>query len=197
MHTNSYDEALCLPSEEAVTLAIRTQQVLQEEAMVINTIDPLGGSYFVESLTDEIERRILQYIEEIERIGGIIKAFETGWIFNEMARAFHKRRRDVESGAEKVVGVNCHVLEEEKTRPRIFKTNPRAAEIEIERLQELKQERDNGKVEKLTDRLREACEKRENVMPVLMELTNEGATNGEIAKVFRKTLGTWRLPISI
>lgn len=193
LHTNSYDEAICLPSEESVRLAVRTQQVLQEETGVADVIDPLAGSYYVEALTRDLEERIWDYFKTIEEMGGIVEALNTGWLFNEMSKAFNKRCRDQESGEEKVIGVNCFVMEEEEPPPP-FRTNPRAAEIEKERLERLRRERDNAEVEKLLDELRRVCEKRDNVMPAVSKLTAAGATLGEITGVYREVWGIWQLP---
>jgi methylmalonyl-CoA mutase N-terminal domain/subunit len=194
LHTNSYDEAICLPSEEAVTLAVRTQELIQEETGVANVIDPLAGSYYVEALTAELEERIWDYFLKIEEAGGVVEALRSGWLFREMSEAFHKRRRDQESGVEKIVGVNCYVKKEEKPPP-AFRVNPRAAEIEIERLRRLREERDNRKVKNLLDELRGVCERRENVLPVVSQLTAAGATLGEITDVYREIWGLWDLPI--
>lgn len=193
LHTNSYDEAICLPSEDAVRLAVRTQEALQEETGVGSVIDPLAGSYYVEALTRELEERIWDYFLKIEEMGGVVEALNTGWLFGEMSKAFNKRRRDQESGEEKVIGVNCYVLEDEQPTPP-FRTNPRAAEIEKERLRRLREERDNRRVASLLDQLRRVCERRENVLPVVNELTAAGATLGEITSVYREMWGIWQLP---
>ncbi len=196
MHTNSWDEAICLPSDEAVKLAVKTQQVIREETGVTDTIDPLAGSYYVEWLTNEMEKRILSYMGEIEAQGGFVKALENGWIFNEMTKAFHKRQRAIASGEEKFLGINCFTSQEESTIIP-FRTNPKAAEIEIERLKKLRKERNNNRVTALLDELRRVCERKENVMPKVMELTAEGATLGEITKVYRQIFGVWELPIAV
>ncbi len=193
LHTNSYDEAICLPSEESVRLAVRTQEVIQDETGVPNVIDPLGGSYYIESLTEELEHRIWDYFEKIEAAGGLVEVLKSGWLYAEMRKAFDRRRRRIESGEEKVVGVNCYTMEEEPHPP--FRTNPRAAEIEIERLNKLRKERDNSRVESLKDDLRRVCEKNENVMPVVMELAKEGASVGEITNVYREIWGLWDAPM--
>ncbi|MDY6793954.1 MAG: methylmalonyl-CoA mutase family protein [Actinomycetota bacterium] len=193
LHTNSFDEAICLPSEESVRLAVRTQEVIQEETGVTSVIDPLAGSYYVESLTRELEDRIWEYFTTIEEMGGIVEALNTGWLFNEMSKAFNKRRRDQESGEEKVIGVNCYVAEGEVPAPP-FRTNPRAEEIEIARLEKLRDERDGDEVERLLDELRGVCEARENVLPKVSELTAAGATLGEITSVYREIWGIWQLP---
>ncbi|GAB4330603.1 MAG: methylmalonyl-CoA mutase family protein [Promethearchaeota archaeon] len=196
LHTNSYDEAICLPSEEAVLIALRTQQVISEETGVTNVIDPLGGSYYVEWLTDELEERIWKYLDKLEGVGGVVKALESGWLYQEMRDAFQKRQRAVETGEETVIGVNKHVIDEPHPEC-VFRTNPRAAEIEQKRLNDLKKRRDNAKVEQLLDRLRSAFESGENVMAVVMELTKEGATLGEICDVYREIGGVWNPPITI
>jgi len=194
MHTNSYDEAICLPSEEAVRLALRTQQVIQEETGVADTIDPLGGSYYVEWLTDEIEERVWKYLDKMTEAGGnVVKLLENGWLYKEMADAFHKRQRE---GEERVIGVNCYLSREEEP-PIVFRTNEKAGEIERERLRRLKERRDNRKVEELLDKLRRACDKGENVMPAVMDATAAGATLGEVCNVYREVLGTWNPPIVI
>ncbi len=193
LHTNSYDEAICLPSVESVLLAVRTQELIQEETGVANVVDPLAGSYYVEALTRELEERIWDYFMRIEEMGGVVEALNTGWLFNEMSMAFNKRRRDQESGEEKVVGVNCYVMEEAELKPP-FRTNPRAAQIEKDRLESLRRDRDESRVAGLLDRLRKVCEQRENVLPVVSELTAAGATLGEITGVYREIWGIWHLP---
>jgi methylmalonyl-CoA mutase N-terminal domain/subunit len=193
LHTNSYDEAICLPSEESVRLAVRTQELIQEETGVANVVDPLAGSYYVESLTRELEERIWDYFMRIEEMGGVVEALNTGWLFNEMSQAFNKRRRDQESGDESVIGVNCYTLEGEEPTPP-FRTNPRAADIEKERLADLRDHRDGARVSALLDQLRGVCERRENVLPVVSELTAAGASLGEITGVYREIWGIWQLP---
>jgi methylmalonyl-CoA mutase N-terminal domain/subunit len=193
LHTNSYDEAICLPSEESVRLAVRTQELIQEETGVASVVDPLAGSYYVESLTRDLEERIWDYFTRIEEMGGVVEALNTGWLFNEMSKAFNKRRRDQESGAESIIGVNCYTLEGEEPTPP-FRTNPRAAEIEKKRLADLRNDRDEAKVAALLDQLRGVCEKRENVLPVVSELTAAGASLGEITGIYREIWGIWQLP---
>ncbi|RLG31298.1 hypothetical protein DRN98_06650 [Methanosarcinales archaeon] len=197
MHTNSYDEAICLPSEEAVKLALRTQQILQEETGVANTIDPLAGSYYVEWLTDEIEERVWKYLDRMEKGGGnVVKLLENGWLYREMAEAFHKRQKAIDEGEERVIGVNCYLSSEEEP-PIVFRTNERSGEIERERLRKLRERRDSRKVEELLDVLRRVCDRGENVLPAVMDLTAAGATLGEICDVYREVLGTWTPPIVI
>lgn len=194
MHTNGYDEAYCLVSEPAVMLALRTQQIIQEETRVCNTIDPLAGSYYVEWLTSEIEEKVWKYLGEFEKAGGIVKSLESGWIYKEMRNAFQRREKNINSGRETVIGVNKYVMKEEVIKD-VFRTNEKAEEVELNRIKKLKSKRDNKKVEQYLDELRRTCEKRENVMPVVMKATKEGATVGEICGIYREIWGIWDPPI--
>ncbi len=196
LHTNSYDEAICLPSEEAVLLALRTQQVIQDETRVPNTIDPLAGSYFIEWLTDELEEKVLSYIDKIEKVGNIARALDTGWLYKEMRDAFMRRQNRIEKGEEIVLGVNKFPVPYDQTTT-VFRTNKEAVKIEQERIINLRKRRDNKKLETLFDKLRKVCEKEENVMPIMMEITKEGATVGEICDVYREVWGIWEPPIAI
>ena len=197
LHTNSYDEAICLPSDEAVTLAVRTQQVLREETGVASVVDPLAGSYYVEHLTERLEGMIWEYFERIEAHGGIIRALDSGWIHAEMAEAFHKRRRAQESGRERVVGVNCYAAGEPGECAPSFRINPEAGRIELERLRRLRAERDGALVDRLRGELKGVCERGENVLPVVMRLTAAGASLGEIADVYREVWGVWQAPVAV
>ncbi|MHA1146792.1 MAG: acyl-CoA mutase large subunit family protein [Promethearchaeota archaeon] len=196
LHTNSYDEAICLPSEEAALIALRTQQVISDETRITNTIDPLAGSYFIEWLTDEIEERVWNYIDKIQKVGSIDKALSTGFLYKEMRDAFHKRRKRIENGEEIMLGVNKYPVDYD-TVTDVFTTNDEAVQIEVDRIKNLKAKRDNGKVEQLLDKLRKVCEKEENVMPVVMEATKEGATVGEICDIYREIWGIWEPPLAI
>lgn len=196
LHTNSYDEAICLPSEEAALVALRTQQVISDETRITNTIDPLAGSYYVEWLTDEIEEKVWNYMEKIEKVGSIDKALSTGFLYKEMRDAFHKRRKRIESGEEIMLGVNKYPISYDDVTD-VFRTNEEAMHIEIERIKRLKERRDDKKVEEALDKLRKVCEKEENVMPSVMEATKEGATVGEICDIYREIWGTWDPPLAI
>ena len=196
MHTNGYDEAYCLVSEPAVLLALRTQQLIQEETRVCNTIDPLAGSYYVEWLTNEIEERVWKYLDKFDQAGGVVKALESGWIYREMRDAFQRREKNISSGYESVIGVNKYVMEEEPIDD-VFRTNEKAEKIEVSRINRLKERRNNKKVEQYLDELRKVCENRENVLPIVMKATKEGATVGEICQVYREIWGTWEPPIVI
>ncbi len=196
MHTNSYDEALCLPSEEAVLLALRTQQIIQDEIRVGNTIDPMAGSYYVEWLTDELEDRIWKYMDKLAGAGGIVKALESGWLYREMRDAFKKRQTKIEVGEEKVIGINRYLVDELDFE-NVFRTNPEAARVEVERIRKLKERRDQQKLEAALDKLRKVCEKEENVLPVVMEATKYGATVGEICEIYREIFKVWEPPIVV
>jgi len=196
LHTNSYDEAICLPSEEAALIALRTQQVISDETRIHNTIDPLAGSYFIEWLTDEIEDRVWKYIDKIQKVGSIDKALSTGFLYKEMRDAFHKRRMKIESGDEIMLGVNKYPIPYD-TVTDVFRTNKKAIDIEVQRIEKLKARRDNAKLEKILDKLRNVCEKEENVMPTIMEATKEGATVGEVCNIYREIWGTWDPPLAI
>jgi len=196
MHTNGYDEAYCLVSEPAVMLALRTQQLIQEETRIGNTIDPLAGSYYVEWLTDEIEDRVWKYLDRFAEAGGVVKALESGWIYREMRDAFRRREQNIATGHEVVIGVNKYVMADEVIDD-VFRTNEKAAAIETERIRKLKAKRDNKKVEECLNALRRACEKGENVLPTVMDATKEGATVGEVCNVYREVWGTWDPPIVI
>ena len=196
LHTNSYDEAICLPSEEAALIALRTQQVIADETRITNTVDPLAGSYYVEWLTDEVEERVWKYIGKIEKVGSIDKALSTGWLYKEMRDAFHRRRRRIENREEIMLGVNKYEVPYDDVTD-VFRTSKEAIEIEVNRINKLKERRDNAKLEKLLDKLRDVCEKEENVMPIMMEVTKEGATIGEVCDVYREIYGIWEPPLAI
>ncbi|MFX1276352.1 MAG: methylmalonyl-CoA mutase [Promethearchaeota archaeon] len=196
LHTNSYDEAICLPSEEAALIALRTQQLIADETRITNTVDPLAGSYYVEWLTDEMEDRVWKYLDKIEKVGSIDKTLSSGWLYKEMRDAFHKRRKKIESGEEIMLGVNKYEVPYDDVTD-VFRTNKEAIGIEVKRIQKLKERRDNAKVEKFLDKLRNVCEKEENVMPIMMEITKEGATIGEICDIYREIYGIWEPPLAI
>ncbi len=193
LHTNSMDEALALPSEHAATIALRTQQILAEESGVANTIDPLGGSFFVEALTDEMERQAREYFRQIEEFGGVIPAIEAGFFQREIQEAAYRYQRELDEDDRKVVGVNAYRDEESPEIP-ILRIDPQGYERQIARLEELREERDAGAVGQALDRLRLACGRQENVMPYLLETVHKYATLGEITNVMREVFGVYREP---
>ncbi|CUS92119.1 methylmalonyl-CoA mutase [Candidatus Kryptonium thompsonii] len=191
LHTNAKDEALALPTEESARLALRTQQIIAYESGVTDTIDPLAGSYFVEYLTDEIEKRVWEYIEKIEAMGGAIKAIEAGYIQNEIAKSAYEYQMQIERKEKIIVGVN-EFKTEEKQKIEIFKLNESAIKNQIERLKKLRKERDNDKVMLALKRLRESALLGENLIPPIIECVEAYATIGEISDTLREIWGEYR-----
>jgi methylmalonyl-CoA mutase N-terminal domain/subunit len=203
LHTNSYDEALALPSEEAVRIALRTQQIIAYESGVADTIDPLAGSYFVEALTNEIERAALDYIKKIEEMGhgsileGVLAGIENGFFQREIAQAAYEYQKQVESGEQIIVGVNKYVMpQDEKAKVNILRVDPEVQRRQIERLKRVRAERDNRAVKRALERLEEAARSRENTMPYILEAVKAYASVGEIMEVLKKVHGTYREPAS-
>jgi len=192
LHTNSYDEVLALPSEEAATVALRTQQILAEETGVTGTIDPLAGSYFVEALTDRMEEEAMRYIDEIERMGGMVAAIERGYPQREIAEAAYRFQQQVDAGQRTVVGVNKYVTEHPPLDT--LKIDPQVERKQRARLKQVRRERDNTKVELGLDDLRRAAACGENVMPRVIECVREYATLQEICDVLRDVHGTYHDP---
>jgi methylmalonyl-CoA mutase N-terminal domain/subunit len=192
LHTNSYDEVLALPSEEAATVALRTQQILAEETGVTGTIDPLAGSYFVEALTDRMEEEAMRYIDEIERMGGMVAAIERGYPQREIAEAAYRFQQQVDAGQRTVVGVNKYVTEHPPLDT--LKIDPQVERKQRARLKQVRLERDNTKVELGLDDLRRATACGENVMPRVIECVREYATLQEICDVLRDVHGTYHDP---
>jgi len=192
LHTNSADEVLALPSEEAVTIALRTQQILAEETGVTNTIDPLAGSYFVESLTDRVEEEAMRYIGKIEAMGGMLAAIEKGYPQREIADAAYRFQQNIDTKKRTLVGVNKYVTDHPPVD--ILKIDPEVERRQVARLQEVKQTRDNKEVEESLERLRHAAEGQENLMPYVIECVRGYATIQEICDVLREVFGTYRDP---
>ena len=197
LHTNSYDEALALPSEEAVRVALRTQQIIAHESGVTDTVDPLAGSYFIESLTDEIERRAQEYIDRIDALGGALRAIESGYIQREIMESAYRYQKEVEARERIVVGVNEYVIQEEKKALKLLRVDPAVRERQIARLEALKKRRDNARVQKLLQDLEEAARSDVNLMPLFVECVEAYATLGEICGVLRKVFGEYRAPVLI
>jgi methylmalonyl-CoA mutase N-terminal domain/subunit len=194
LHTNSYDETWALPTEDAVTVALRTQQIIAEESGVALTIDPLGGSYYLETLTDQMEASALDYIQKIDAMGGIIRAIDTGYPQREIADAAYRYQLMDDRREKVVVGVNKYVMQEE--RPINFLKIDAAVEREqIERVGRFKASRDGSKVERRLKQLAEACREQRNVMPVLIDAVKDYVSLGEISDVYRQVFGLYREPI--
>ena len=191
LHTNSMDEALALPSEKAVRIALRTQQIIAEESGVTHTTDPLGGSYYVEWLTDKMEEETYKYFDKIERLGGVIPAIEKGFFQREIAEAAYRYQREIDNKERIIVGVNQYQLDEPITIP-ILKIDERGEERQINRLKKLRKERDNIKVEKTLSRLRKASEGDENLMPYILDCVHAYVTLGEACGVFREVFGEYK-----
>ncbi|NDJ62834.1 MAG: methylmalonyl-CoA mutase family protein [Chloroflexi bacterium] len=196
LHTNSMDEALALPSEHAVTLALRTQQIIAEETGVTNTLDPLGGSYFVEALTNETETAVYDYFRQIEALGGVLPALEAGFFQTEIAEASYRHQREVDTKQRTIVGVNDYVTDEPITIP-ILAMDPQGYERQVARLKQLRLERDNDAVQVALSRLRTACEGHENTMPAIIAAAKADATLGEIIDVMREVFGVYQEPAHI
>ncbi|MFO8109235.1 MAG: methylmalonyl-CoA mutase family protein [Thermoplasmata archaeon] len=194
LHTNSMDEALALPSEKAVRLALRTQQVIAHESGVVNTVDPLGGSYHVEWLTDYMEEETYKYFDKIDSLGGVIPAVKKGYLQKEIADASSKYQREIDDKKRFIVGVNEFELDEPLEIP-LLEMDPEGERRQIERLKKLRQNRDNTKVNSTLENLRKAAEGDENTMPAILECAKAYATLGEITGVFRETFGEYDDPI--
>ncbi len=196
LHTNGMDEALAIPSEEAMKLALRTQQILLEETGVAHSIDPLGGSYLVEALTDHTEKEIWDYLERIDRMGGTVAALERNFFQQEIADAAYAYQVAKERGEKIVVGVN-QFQEPEPEEPGIplHSVDPRTEQLQKERLARVKRERDSALVAKLLNELREVARRDENLMPVTVECVKAHATLGEIVNALKDVFGLYREPI--
>ncbi|MDM8555145.1 methylmalonyl-CoA mutase family protein [Desulfococcaceae bacterium HSG7] len=191
LHTNSYDEALCLPTQEAVTVALRTQQVVAEESGATDTIDPLAGSYYVEALTDKIEAEIDEYIQKIDAMGGTLSAIEEGYIQKEIQNSAYRFQKEIESEERVYVGINKYKMEEEPPK-NLLKIDMTLGEKEAAKLAKLRQERDNDAWQKALDNLRKVSKSDENVMPAVVEAVKAKATVGEICDVWRDVYGEYR-----
>ncbi len=191
LHTNSMDEALSLPSEDAVQIALRTQQILAEESGVANTVDPLGGSYLVEELTDEIEARVREYLLKIDRQGGALTAIENGYIQGEIQEAAYRQQLALERGEAHQVGVNIYQMEEDHSL-NLLTVDPAIEKAQVERLAHLRSNRDQAQVDKLTARLKAAAAGSDNLMPLLVECVLGGLTLGEITTALREVWGEYR-----
>ncbi|MBU7035998.1 MAG: methylmalonyl-CoA mutase family protein, partial [Theionarchaea archaeon] len=194
LHTNSMDEALALPSEKAATIALRTQQIIAHESGVVNTIDPLGGSYFVEYMTDYMEEEVLKYFDRIETLGGVLPAIKKGFFQQEIARAAYEYQKQIDEKKRTVVGVNDFTSEEELAIP-LLKVDPELEKKQVRRLQKLKKERNASKVEKVLRDVEKAAENgQENMMPYFMEAVKNHATLGEVCQVLREVYGEYEEP---
>ncbi len=193
LHTNSMDEALALPSAHAATIALRTQQILAEESGVGDTIDPLGGSFFLESITNRIEAQAREYFRRIEDLGGVLPAIEAGFFQREIADAAYRYQHEIDTEKRYIVGVNAYSDEKDYQIP-ILAMNPEGYRIQAARLAELREERDNAAVGQALGRLRSACQGTENTMPLILDAVRAYATLGEIIAVMKEAFGTYEEP---
>ena len=191
LHTNSLDEALALPTEEAVRIAVRTQQIAALETGVTNTIDPLGGSYFVEALTDEIERQAYDYFRQIDEMGGMIEAIEAGFPMREIAEASARYQRELEEKKRYMVNVNVYEPQDEQD-VETHRIDPEISERQLQRLKELKEKRDNDLVEQRLEELKDAARGDENTMYPIIEAVRAYATVEEISKALQEVFGSYR-----
>ncbi len=196
LHTNSMDETLALPSEKAAQIALRTQQVIAFESGVADTIDPLAGSYYVESLTNRLEKEAYDYFEKIEHMGGIVKAIEKGFPQKEISDAAYRYQREIEEKKRIIVGVNDYVIEDEKIEIPVLVIDPEVERIQVERIKALRERRDNDSVAKRLEALKKAAEGTENLMPPILEAARAYATLGEIIDVLKEVFGEFKeIPI--
>jgi methylmalonyl-CoA mutase, N-terminal domain len=196
LHTNSRDEALALPTEDSVRIALRTQQIVAHESGVTDTVDPLAGSYYIEAKTKEIEDKAMEYINKIDDLGGAPKAIEVGYIQHEIMDSAYYYQKEIETGKRIVVGMNKYQIEEEAPKG-LLKVDPAVGELQKKKLSELKERRDNDLVQQKLEELRKACEGDENVMPYILEAVKAYGTLGEICGVMREVFGEYQQSVII
>jgi len=192
LHTNSFDEALCLPSEDAVRVALRTQQIIAFESGAPNTIDPLGGSYYMEALTNEMEEKAMEYIRKIDDMGGAIPAIEKGFFQKEIADSAYKYQRETDEKKRTVVGVNDYKIDETECPIELLRVDPKVEQEQLANLQRLKRQRDNKKAREALDKLHSSAEKDQNLMPVMIDAVKAYATLGEITEVLKQVYGEYK-----
>jgi methylmalonyl-CoA mutase N-terminal domain/subunit len=193
LHTNSLDEALALPSEHAVTIALRTQQIIAEESGVTHTVDPLGGSFFVEAQTNRMEAQAYEYFQRIADLGGVLPAIERGFFQGEISDAAYRYQREIDAGTRNIVGLNVYAEGRAPAVP-ILVMDPTGYERQVSRLNEVRRTRDAGRVGQSLDRLRIACQGTENTMPFILDAVRAYCTLGEIIGVMKKELGIYAEP---
>jgi len=195
LHTNSMDEALALPTEKAVRIALRTQQIIANESGATNVVDPLGGSYYVEALTDEMEKGVYDYFAEVDKMGGVLSAIDKGFFQSELADASFRHQREIEKNERFVVGVNAYNEgNEEAKEGETLKIDEKVEKAQIECVREVKRTRDNNLVKQNLAKLKEDAKNNINVMPTLIECVESYASLGEMCDVFREVFGTYEEP---
>ena len=193
LHTNSFDEALALPSETAVQVALRTQQVIAYETAVSDTVDPLAGSYYLENLTDAIEVKAQEYIDQIDRMGGAVAAIEQGFVQREIGASAYRYQQEIEKGERVVVGLNRFQVKGEEKIP-LLKVAPEMEERQRARLKELREARDNATVTRTLAQLKTAAQGADNLMPPILDAVKALATLGEICNTLREVFGEYEAP---
>ncbi len=196
LHTNSRDEALSLPTEDSVRIALRTQQIIAYESGVTDTVDPLAGSYYIEAMTNRIEKEAWEYIEKIDKMGGMVKAIEEGYVQKEIQDSAYKFQKEVEEKERIIVGVNEFKIEED-VKPKILKVDPEIERVQVERLKQLREKRDNNAVKNALSTLKEKAKTDENLMPYIFNAVKVYATLGEISDVLREVFGVYEEKIFI
>ena len=193
LHTNSLDEALALPTEKAALIALRTQQIIASESGVVNTVDPLGGSYFIESLTDQTEQAVMDYLNQIDTLGGVLACITNGFFQREIAESAYRYQQEIDQHRRTIVGVNDYVMDESISVPTLY-IDRVGEQAQIERLNRVRRERDQSAVQRSLDNLRRVAEGTENTMPAIIEAVKTYATLGEIMDVFRSVFGDYMEP---
>lgn len=196
LHTNSYDEAVCLPTEKSVQVALRTQQVIAEESGVIDTVDPLGGSYYLEHLTDEIQRGVEEYIKKIDQMGGALQAVERGYFQKEIQKSAYRYQQQIERQERVVVGLNKYASSPEEPS-NLLKVDPRVQRQQVLSLSRMKSGRDQGAVDAALKDLRAAASGQDNLMPLILDCVQSYATVGEICDVLREVFGEYKEEVVI
>ena len=191
LHTNSMDEALALPSKQAATIALRTQQVIAEESGVTNTVDPLGGSFFVEAQTNKIEKQAYETFSRIEELGGMLPAIEKGYFQSEIANSAYRYQQEIDQNIRKIIGVNAYTENKPITIP-LLEIDPQGYQRQVSRIKKVREQRDQGRVGQTLDRLRIACQGTENTMPYTLEAVRSYATLGEIIDVMKSVFGVYQ-----
>ena len=192
LHTNSFDEAWQLPSEKAVTIALRTQQIIANESSVTSTIDPLAGSYYIEWLTDKIEEEAMKYIDRIDNMGGMIEAIKKGYPQREIANSAYEFQKEVDNKKQIIVGINQFKDEQEELEIPRFKVDPEVEKTQLKKLKQIKENRNHEKVLRYLNELKKATERDENIIPYVVNSVKAYATLGEIISILKEVYGVWR-----
>jgi methylmalonyl-CoA mutase N-terminal domain/subunit len=193
----SYDEAYTIPSKKAALLSLRTMQILADEMGLTDTVDPLGGSYYIEWLTKEMEQKIVECMKQVEDFGGMVKAVESGYIQSEVSRQAYIREKKIQSGEIPKIGVNKYVMEEEMAEVELHPFNPKVAAEQKKKLDKIKKTRNSSEVSEALQNLKEVAQSKDNVMPPILEAVKSYATLGEITQVFKDVFGEFKEPVGL